>query len=232
MDLDPAVPVPARGRALLPSRGAVMKDETKPAGSPAAEEAFSAIAAAAELEASLAAGAETHDPDRQVAELEAELAEVGALVEEKQAALAEAEARAERAQAEISRAGERLRRDAERGAERKIRELLLAQLELLDDLDRTLEAARAAGAAPAADAGTRLLEGVELVRRRFVGALERWGVRPQVALGERFDPTLHEAVSAQPAPPERAGTIVAVVREGYLLGEDPLRPARVVVGKA
>lgn len=62
--------------------------------------------------------------------------------------------------------------------------------------------------------------------------LQKHGVRQQAALGERFDPARHEAVSVQVVgEAERDGMVLAVAREGYQLGEELLRPARVVVGK-
>jgi molecular chaperone GrpE len=126
------------------------------------------------------------------------------------------------AEDEIARARERLERDAGLEVERRTQAVLRDLLEVLDDVDRALEAARAAGDA--------LLLGLELVQRRFLAVLAKHGVTPIAALGEPFDPAVHEAVSVLPAAgPEQAGRVVAVTRAGYRVGDTLLRPAGVVV---
>ena len=83
----------------------------------------------------------------------------------------------------------------------------------------------------ARDASETLLRGVELVRDQFLAKLESFGVTRVPALGVPFDPQLHEAVSMAPvADPAQAGLVIAVVKEGYAIGEELLRPASVVVG--
>jgi molecular chaperone GrpE len=96
-------------------------------------------------------------------------------------------------------------------------------LGVLDDLERAL------AAAPREDP---LRAGVELVEKSFLAALGRHGVARAAALGERFDPAVHEGVSVVPASdPAEDGRVVAVLRSGYRLGEELLRPASVVVGR-
>ncbi len=100
-------------------------------------------------------------------------------------------------------------------------------LEVLDNLDRALDATRQA-AAP-----DTLLQGVEMVRRQFLSKLEGLGVIRIDATGESFDPTAHEAVSTVPAAsPAEDGRIVGVIRHGYRIGTDILRPASVAVARA
>ncbi|WP_428264425.1 nucleotide exchange factor GrpE [Haliangium sp.] len=127
---------------------------------------------------------------------------------------------------EVERAKTRLRRDAEREIERTKRGMLNGFLEVLDDLDRALEAARQATADEA------VVEGVTLVRRRFLAKLGELDVTHAPAMGELFDPACHEAVSAVPVGAAEVGRVVAVVREGYRIGEQVLRPAWVAVGCA
>ena len=76
-----------------------------------------------------------------------------------------------------------------------------------------------------------LLQGVRLVRTELKAALARAGIESFCPLGERFDPSLHEAVATAAQPPGGApsGTVVEVYQDGYRLGEGILRPARVVV---
>lgn len=131
------------------------------------------------------------------------------------------------ASAEFESARARLRREIGRDSERGRREIIADLLEVLDNLDRALDAS-ARGASPEA-----LRQGVELVRRQFLAKLEGLGVRPiDAAAGQRFDPALHEAVTAVPATtPDQDGAVVGVIRQGYRINEDVLRPASVAVAK-
>ena len=121
----------------------------------------------------------------------------------------------------------RLRREISKDIERTRREILSELLEVVDNLERALEAARRS---PSADA---LLEGVEMVRRQFLSKLEGLGVTPIDSTDARFDPALHEAISTVPAmSPDQDGMVVGVIRRGYRIGDDVLRPAAVAVAKS
>ena len=120
----------------------------------------------------------------------------------------------------------RLRREISKDIERTRREVLSEMLEVVDNLDRALDAAKRS---PSADA---LLQGVEMVRRQFLSKLEGLGVKPIESGDGRFDPALHEAVSTVPASsPDQDGIVVGVIRHGYRIGADVLRPAAVAVAK-
>ena len=129
---------------------------------------------------------------------------------------------AQRTQADFENYRKRVAREAAaaqaRGAASLARELLPA----LDNLDRALEAA-------AQD--DPLLEGVRLVRSELLDGLVRVGIESFSPLGESFDPALHEAMATVEQPEDGAdsGTVVEVYQPGYRLGENILRPARVVV---
>jgi len=121
----------------------------------------------------------------------------------------------------------RLRREISKDIERTRREILSELLEVVDNLERALEAAKRS---PSADA---LLQGVEMVRRQFLSKLEGLGVKPIESGDSRFDPALHEAVSTVPATsPDQDGMVVGVIRQGYRIGDDVLRPAAVAVAKS
>lgn len=119
--------------------------------------------------------------------------------------------------------GERDRREAEQyGGSKLARDLL----PVYDNLKRALDAAgdeqRAAAQA--------LIEGVELTLRELVNVLTRHGVQPVTpAVGDTFDPQLHQAMFEAPVPGTRAGDIIQVMTEGFLLHERLLRPAQVGV---
>lgn len=153
-----------------------------------------------------------------VEELEQQLAE-----KDKQAQ--EYIAKYRQAASEFDEARLRLRREISKDIERSRREILADLLEVLDNLDRAIDAARAS--ASPADA---LLQGVEMVRRQFLAKLEGFGVTRIDADAQRFDPNLHEAITRVPATsPGQDGMIVGIVRHGYRIGNDVLRPAGVAV---
>jgi molecular chaperone GrpE len=123
----------------------------------------------------------------------------------------------------------RIRRDVGREVERGKRAVLVELLEVLDNLDRAIGAARAS--AESDDALENLTRGVELVRDQFLSRLAGFGVTRVEAVGQTFDAARHEAVTTTPvADPAQDGTVVAVMKEGYAIGGDILRPAAVVVG--
>jgi molecular chaperone GrpE len=125
----------------------------------------------------------------------------------------------------------RIRRDVAREVERGKRAVLVELLEVVDNLDRAIGAARSAG--HTAEAIENLARGVELVRDQFLAKLAAFGVTRIDALGQPFDAARHEAVTTTPvADTAQDGTVVAVMREGYAIGDDMLRPASVVVGRA
>jgi molecular chaperone GrpE len=93
-------------------------------------------------------------------------------------------------------------------------------IEAVDNLERALEAA---------EDGAALREGVEMVLSGLRETLSRNGVEAVDPKGEKFDPTLHEALSTQPVEGTEGGVVVEVLQKGYALGDQLVRPARVVV---
>ncbi len=130
---------------------------------------------------------------------------------------------AQRTQADFENYRKRVAREAlaaeSRGLARLARELLPA----LDNLDRAL------AHADDADADPLLIEGLRLVQRELLGALERAGIEAYGAAGEQFDPEVHEAVAQQPFEGREPGEIVEVYQAGYRLAGGLIRPARVLV---
>jgi molecular chaperone GrpE len=129
-----------------------------------------------------------------------------------------------RQQEELDKTKERLEREARREVELAHGKLLRDLLEVIDDLDRAL-----ASAATSPDA---LTAGVAMVRDRFLDKLRAHGVEPSDDAGSRFDPAKHEAVTTVPVTdPEQDGKVVVVLRPGYRLRGELLRPAAVAVGR-
>jgi molecular chaperone GrpE len=100
-------------------------------------------------------------------------------------------------------------------------QLLREIVPVLDDLQRGL------GALPPDQQESKLAEGMRWVEQKFLTTLKKHGVTPIEALGQPFDPSVHEAVEAEPA---GGDTVVAVYAPGYRLGDGILRPAMVKVG--
>lgn len=75
-----------------------------------------------------------------------------------------------------------------------------------------------------------LIEGIELTMRELLNIFERHGItKVAPAVGERFDPQIHEAMFEAPVPGTRAGDIIQVMAEGFMLHDRLLRPAQVGV---
>jgi molecular chaperone GrpE len=157
-----------------------------------------------------------------VEELEQKLAE-------KDRQLQDAIARYRGAAAEFEESRARLRREIGKDLERGRREILADLLEVVDNLDRALDAARA----NTGNTVDSLIQGVDIVRRQFLSKLEGFGVTRIESEGQAFDPSIHEAISAVPATDALPdGTVAGVVRQGYRIGDDVLRPATVAVAKS
>lgn len=125
---------------------------------------------------------------------------------------------------EFDQARARLRKEIAKDVERGRRTLIASFLDVLDNLDRALGAA-ARGDDP-------FVQGVALVRQQFLATLEGFGVTRIDPIGQAFDHALHEAVTTVPATAGLAdGHVVGVVRPGYRIGDEVLRPAQVAVAR-
>ena len=140
------------------------------------------------------------------------------------------QSRFEQVRAELQRETDELRRRLSRNAdERAAREkaaFLSSLLPVVDNLRRALGAAEAGGTLES------LLDGLRGTISGFDSVLAASGVEPVRAVGEQFDPELHEAVDTVEVEPERDGTVTAEYARGYRIGGQLLRPARVQVGRS
>ena len=102
--------------------------------------------------------------------------------------------------------------------------------DLLDVLDN-FERAHSATDEAEKGAGEAFIEGIRLIYQRFVEVLRQSGLERISALGQTFDPNLHEAVSQIETDEVETGIIVNVIQQGYLLKDMVLRPAKVVGAK-
>ena len=154
------------------------------------------------------------------------------------ARIAELQAEVEAAQAQSKDAHERLLRkaaDYENAKRRHQKErddltkfaaesVLKEIVPVVDDLERAIEHGQNTE-------DKSFLEGVEMVRRKFVQALERRGVKAVDAVGHPFDPQYHEAIQQVEDPSVPNNTVVTAFQTGYLLHDRLLRPALVVVAQ-
>ncbi len=128
---------------------------------------------------------------------------------------------AQRTQADFENYRKRMAREVSLAEGRGVTRLAKELLPALDNLDRAI------AAAPAGQ--DSLTEGFRLVHAELTTALARLGIEGYAPKGEQFDPTVHEAMAQQPVDGAQSGTIVEVFQSGYKLGDDVIRPARVMV---
>ena len=153
--------------------------------------------------------------EEQVSSLEERLAEVEKERDERLDDL-------QRVAAEFDNYRKRVARDQESLAARAHERLVKELLPVLDDLERALEAA-------AEHEEAKLEDGVRLVHRELQEALAKEGLE-EIETSGHFDPHVHEALLSQPSD-EDEGAILEVLQKGYRLGDQVLRPARVVVSQ-
>jgi molecular chaperone GrpE len=120
---------------------------------------------------------------------------------------------------------ERVTRDVERQFDTRHEKLLLKFIDILDNLDRALEAAETTYA------GNPLVDGLILVRTQLLQTLQKEGLERIPVLGLPFDPAVSDAVFTQPVDdPEQDHIVVREVLRGYRLHGRVARASRVVVG--
>jgi molecular chaperone GrpE len=158
-----------------------------------------------------------------VAELEARAEAAERLTKEVQSRFEQLRTQLQR---ETDETRQRLNRAADERAERGKADFIAALLPVLDNLQRATEAAES-GSTP-----EQIAEGVRRTAASFENALAVAGVEPISAVGQEFDPELHEAVETVPVEPDEEGKVVSEYTRGYRIGDRLVRPARVKVGRS
>lgn len=128
---------------------------------------------------------------------------------------------ARRTKADFENFRKRAASDAQTAQLRGKIEVAREVIDAVDNLERALEAE--------ADDGDGLRAGVEMVLKGLRETLDRNGIDVVDPKGEKFDPNRHEALSTQPVEDTESGVVVEVLQKGYALGDQLVRPARVVV---
>jgi molecular chaperone GrpE len=101
-------------------------------------------------------------------------------------------------------------------------------LPVVDNLERAVEQGVIDGAGPEQNLQA-LLEGVQLTLKSLVNVLEKFEVKPVASVGERFDPTVQEALSMEPSDTVPQNCVITEFEKGYHYKDRLLRAARVVV---
>jgi molecular chaperone GrpE len=128
----------------------------------------------------------------------------------------------QRAVAEFQNYRKRVEAEKAESYQSAIGDIAKRYLPVLDDMERAL-ASRPADLAWA--------EGIELIYRKLQSILEAEGLKRIETEGQMFDPNFHEAISQEPSEDHASGQIIAVVRNGYMLGDKVVRPAQVRVAQ-
>lgn len=128
-------------------------------------------------------------------------------------------------QSETDETRQRLNRAADERAQREKADFIAGLLPVLDNLQRATDAADAGSSSEV------IAEGVRRTVSSFENALAAAGVEPIEAVGEVFDPELHEAVETVEGASGDEDRVVGQHTRGYRIGDRLLRPARVTVGR-
>jgi molecular chaperone GrpE len=169
-----------------------------------------------------------HEQTAVLPETAAQLVEMERL----QQALAQAEERAKshwdqyvRAVAELDNVRKRAQRDIESANRYGLEKFAGELIPVKDSLELAVQNRDGADA-------RSLIEGSEATLRLLAKAFEKLGISELDPVGERFDPTRHEAMMAQESRTAEPDSVLQVVQRGYELNGRVLRPARVVVAKS
>ncbi len=132
-------------------------------------------------------------------------------------------AMAQRAQADFVNFRSRVEAENAEIRRRSVRSVLIKVLEVADSIDAALEPDVISGV------DQKFVDGVDAISRGFESFLSGEGVERFDSVGEKFDPRLHEALIRTATDDHPSETVIRVMRAGYKMGDDVLRPASVEV---
>jgi molecular chaperone GrpE len=133
-----------------------------------------------------------------------------------------------RRQADFENYRKRVERERTETYERVVADVAAKLLPVLDNLKRALDT-EASMEAGESDEFRHFLSGVDLIFKQLSGVIEALGVKPVLAVGERFDPHIHEAVVSEPSDQHEPDTVMEEIIRGYRMGDKLIRPALVKV---
>ncbi|OAH56065.1 MULTISPECIES: nucleotide exchange factor GrpE [Bacillaceae] len=139
--------------------------------------------------------------------------------------LDEAEERYLRLRADFENFRRRANLDREAQEKYRAQRLVTDLLPVLDNFERALQVT------PEQEETKSVLQGVEMVYKTLVAALESEGVEPIEAAGHPFDPTIHQAVMTESDENAEPNSILAELQKGYKLKDRVIRPSMVKVNQ-
>jgi molecular chaperone GrpE len=160
----------------------------------------------------------------EIAELVASRAELKRL----QSVLAEAQDALSRRQADFENYRKRIERERHDMHNRVVADVARKLLPVVDNLTRALDAERSVEASESPEF-RHFLHGVELINKQLNDVLDSFGIQTIPAVGEKFDPHVHEAVVTEPSEEYEPDTVIEEMSRGYRIGNRLLRPAMVKV---
>lgn len=158
----------------------------------------------------------------------AELIATRAELKRLQTALAEAQDANARRQADFENYRKRIERDRAETHNRIVADVAQKLLPVIDNLGRALEAERSVETQESKEF-RHFLHGVELITKQLSDVLESLGIHPISAVGEPFDPHIHEAVVTERSDEFEPDTVIEEIARGYKIGDRLLRPSMVKV---
>lgn len=149
----------------------------------------------------------------------------GDALEEKTRAYQEAKDRYLRLYADFENFKKRTQRDQADFMKYAAEKLLKELLPVADNLERAITHARSLKADPT------IVDGLDLIARQFQDAIQKSGAEPITAVGQPFDPAVHQALAHVESSDHRPDTVIEEAQRGYLLHGRILRPALVTIAK-
>lgn len=128
-----------------------------------------------------------------------------------------------RLQAEFDNFRKRTQKESDQARKYQALNLIRDLLPVVDNLQRALAAAETS------DQIADLVAGVQMVSNQILEVLGRYHAKPIIAVGQPFDPNLHEAIQQLPDPNVPAQNISQEIEQGYLLHDRVIRPSKVIV---
>jgi len=158
------------------------------------------------------------EKDKIITELQTQLKEKGNLADDYLNKL-------QRIQSDFQNYKQRVATEKEMDIEKAKEELILRTIEVLDNFDRALEAGKQTKGKNA------LLKGIEMIHKQLQDVLKLECVEPIDAIGQKFDPELHEIVFKEFTDDQPEDTIIEEFQKGYTYKSKLIRPAKVKVVK-
>lgn len=158
-------------------------------------------------------------------EIAREAAQIAALHGE----IAELKDRYLRAVADTENLRKRAEREKQDAAQFAFSRFARDLLGVADNFERAVEAMKPEARAALTPEALSVIEGIEATHRQLLSTFERFAIKKISAMGQKFNPNLHEAIAELPIPNQVPGSVIAVAENGYMIGDRLLRAAKVAI---